>query len=276
MDFDACCMKELRTWFIIYFHWVNRLYVQQLWFISALFSWVPYEIVYTRIILKRLPSHCWYSSFHKNFWTRNLTSQLCRYTHTCAHAQGHSLPMPGLPLPPPGSSWNLPLLIFYLPPVKRFLLSQNCSSKYFMKQLDRSFSVVLACPKASKMHMTCSKMDTLTQQLVFTNKTGEQYQRSGVLHHLGDSLVLVWYCVEFFKPLFLQLQTTTILLWNVANVNKRMIHRGFHVALLSLHTSISNSAHVIWVLRPNKTVAMLLWFWRERIRFNISDSENFF
>lgn len=78
------------------------------------------------------------------------------HVHTHRHAQ-HSLLLPCVPLPSSGSKWDLPLLILNLPPVNCFFLSQNCSSKYFMKQLDRSLRVVLACPKASKMHMTYSK-----------------------------------------------------------------------------------------------------------------------
>lgn len=47
---------------------------------------------------------------------------------------------------------------WYLPAINVFFFSQNCSSKYFIKQLAKSFKGVLACPKASKIQFTCKTM----------------------------------------------------------------------------------------------------------------------
>lgn len=140
---------------------------------STIFGLLAYYIVYTIIILKRFTFISKYFSIHNTFRTHNLTSQMHahRLTRAHIHTQAHTaLPIAatlGDSLPSSGSSWDLPLLILNLPPVKCFFLSQNWSSKYFMKQLDRSLRVVLACPKASKMHMTCSKRDTLIELLIF-------------------------------------------------------------------------------------------------------------
>ena len=97
-------------------------------------------------------------------------------THACTHARAHT--HLSLLLPCSVCLWPLPvapeasLLIVHLPPVKCFFLSQNCSSKYFMKQLDRSLRVVLACPNASKMLMTCRKRETVTVLIMCLNKMG--------------------------------------------------------------------------------------------------------
>lgn len=88
------------------------------------------------------------------------------HTHTC-HCCCHARCLWPLLVAPEAS-----LLILHLPPVKCFFLSQNCSSKYFMKQLDRSLRVVLACPNASKMLMTCRKRETVTVLIMCLNKMG--------------------------------------------------------------------------------------------------------
>ena len=90
----------------------------------------------------------------------------CTHTYTC-HCCCHARCLWPLLVAPEAS-----LLILHLPPVKCFFLSQNCSSKYFMKQLDRSLRVVLACPNASKMLMTCRKRETVTVLIMCLNKMG--------------------------------------------------------------------------------------------------------
>lgn len=177
-------MKELGIQVIIYFNWVGesflcsiiRIHFSYFGFVSILYS--LYNNHLEKVHLTFL-----------NIFQFTVILECLTWHLRCAHSgtPPNSLPHPtcigtgmdtvaamfGVPLPPPGSSWDLPLLILCLPPVKCFLLSQNCSSKYFMKQLDRSLSVVLACPKASKMDMTCSKVETFTELLILKNKTGE-------------------------------------------------------------------------------------------------------
>lgn len=129
---------------------------------------------------------------------------MCTFRRTHTHAPTCMVPVAatfGVPLPSPGSSWDLPFLILFLPPVRCFFLSQNWSSKYFMKQLDRSLSVVLACPKASKMHRTCSNMETFTELLIFQNK-GNNSKDTEISPYLRGSLLFVWYHIEFLHSFF--------------------------------------------------------------------------
>jgi hypothetical protein len=70
----------------------------------------------------------------------------------------------------------------HLPAVISLLLPQNCSSQYFMKQLDPPFHVVLACPKASKTYMAWSRKENVAE-LHTEVKLKSNSKRAGILHY---------------------------------------------------------------------------------------------
>lgn len=140
----------------------ENIHFSSFWFVSLLHSSYSNHlkkfILHFKIFLACIPN------------ISDMPVSMHMHVHTQTHTEVHTpliTAMLGVSLPSSGSKWDLPVWILNLPPAKCFFLSQKCSSKYFIKQLERSLRVVFACPKASKMHMTYSKREPFIELLGF-------------------------------------------------------------------------------------------------------------
>lgn len=193
IDFNVCCLKELHAQVILYFEYFSLLLclASVIHFGYFWFGFISYGLykhcckrftLHFRIILELMTWHpgcAHWNTIHARVHTHaHVHTRVCTHTHACTHVYTHAHMHQSLLLPCSVCLWPLleasevSLLILHLPPVKCFFRSQNCSSRYFMKQLDRSLRVVLACPNASKMLMTCRKRETVTALFMCLNKMG--------------------------------------------------------------------------------------------------------